>query len=183
MKLTDANRRALKAAAMLVPVVVLTHWFAGASPTAPSGGYARQAIPAELSGADRWLSQGDHELSDRAIQILETNDYLLRGYVAESGAGRVELCIVFAKDSRTSIHPPEVCLKGEGARIADTRRHTVPIRGGPAPGIDAMELAIESNGRLRLYWYTYKVGPTFTASRRSSMLYKRTAKLWNAAFS
>jgi len=161
---TAINRRALQSAAMLVPVLVLTYWLAGATPTAPSGNLARRAIPRELEGQSRWISDGEYELSDRAVQILRTNDYLLRSYVGKAGAGRVELCIVFAKDNRTAIHPPEVCLQGGGSRITGKQHHTITLDGSPGSAIDLMELAVESGGELRLYWYTYKVGDHFTVS-------------------
>ena len=162
MNRTHTNRRSLKASAMLVPVVLLTYWFAGASAVAPSGGYARRAIPAELRGQAVWLSEGDRELSARAIQILQTSDYLLRDYVERPGRGRVDLCIVFAQDNRTAIHPPEVCLRGEGSRITAQRRARVQL--GNSQHVDVSELTVESKGRVRLYWYTYKVGPVFTVS-------------------
>ena len=164
MSRTDMNRRSLKAAAWMVPVAFLTYWFAGSSPSAPSRGYARRAIPVELQGQGTWFSQGEHELSDRAIQILRTNDYLLRNYLAASGKGTVELCIVFAKDNRTAIHPPEVCLQGEGSQITGQQVCEIQLDAPHAERIQVRELAIESRGRVRLYWYAYKVGPTFTVS-------------------
>ena len=65
---------------------------------------------------------------------------------------------------KAAIHPPEVCLRGEGSRITGQRNQTVRVSAGPNPDVELVELAVESGGRLHLYWYTYKVGPAFTSS-------------------
>lgn len=69
------------------------------------------AIPADIMG---FRQAGPDVPVDESInQQLETNSILIRNYVAPSGA-IVQLSIVYAQNTRRSIHFPEVCFTGQG---------------------------------------------------------------------
>jgi EpsI family protein len=120
------------------------------------GGVAAGAIPATfaISGSE-WVGY-DQTLDRRTLMILETNDYLLRTYVA-SGRPPVELCIVFSADNRKGTHPPDLCLEGGGSDIV--------LKNDLAVGdLPCRELVVRSGDSAQYILYTYKCGDDYTAS-------------------
>jgi EpsI family protein len=66
----------------------------------------------------------DAPVDDSVRQTLETNTILMRDYVSSFGAP-VQLAIVYAENTRRSLHFPEVCLTGQGWEVAE--QSSIPV--------------------------------------------------------
>lgn len=101
----------------------------------------------------------DLEVDTRTIEILETDDILMREYLGPKGL-KILLCIAFSKETRKSIHPPEVCMSGGGWNLIEKKRIKVP----GSPGFEAIKLISEKGDCKQAVLYWYKTGQDFTAN-------------------
>ena len=58
----------------------------------------------------------DIKIDKRTIEILETEDVMMREYTNRKGES-VYLTIVYSGAKRGAFHPPEVCYTGDGSRL------------------------------------------------------------------
>jgi EpsI family protein len=72
-------------------------------------------VPSEL--LDFRQARPDVPVDDSVRQLLETNTILMRDYVSVRGE-LVQLAIVYAENTRRSLHFPEVCLTGQGWEVS-----------------------------------------------------------------
>jgi len=125
----------------IVPIV-------GAPGETPGDRRDERAIPSHIAS----YTAREIPLSPRTLALLGTDRVVNREYRDPEGAS-VHLCVVRARDRRTSFHPPEVCYRGWGYEIQD--RDSVEIDGPRGP-FTANRMVIEKPGRrlLCLFWYT-----------------------------
>jgi EpsI family protein len=123
---------------------------------------AGQALPATIEMGGRLWQGHDMEMSAHAVQLLRTNDYLLRRYTAP-GATAVDLCVIFSQDNREAAHPPEICLEGQGQEIVDSGEVVVPNVEGRGD-VRCRKLVTTSAGESELFLYIYKCGKDYTPS-------------------
>lgn len=95
--------------ATAVAHAVIGHLQANAARTSHSPDL--MGLPADIMG---YRQAGPDVPIDESInKELETNSILIRNYTSPAGAV-VQLTIVFAQNTRRSIHFPEVCFTGQG---------------------------------------------------------------------
>ena len=123
---------------------------------------ARRAVASSLSIAGEEYTGRDLDLDEKTLSILETRDYLYRYFTSMSRSTPVELLIVCSQDNRKGTHPPEVCLKGGGDEVLESRIRQVPLPGrGDLP---MRELITQRRDRLYYHLYIYKCGTAYTSS-------------------
>jgi len=129
----------------------------------------------EFAGAD-WYGY-DGKLEDKILAILEWPDYLTRRYVGP-GSETVSLSVLFSRDNRKGIHPPDQCLAGEGDRIvAQADRAVTDVEGrGTVP---CREIIVSVRGQTSYHLYTYKCGDDYTAN----FWYQQILIVWNGLLS
>ena len=148
---------------MLIPLLattVLTVQFAKPQNRASSGSLA-QMLPRNIEIGSHFLHGFDLALDDRTLTVLEMPEYLYRQY---SGAGLapVDFCLIFSRDNRKGVHPPDLCLEGGGQEIVQKRRFTVNIPGTHA--VPFRELIVRVGEESHYFMYTYKSGGGYTTS-------------------
>jgi len=79
-------------------------------------------VPSQL--LDFRQARPDIPVDNSVRQLLETNTVLMRDYVSARGE-LVQLAIVYAENTRRSLHFPEVCLTGQGWEVSG--QSAVPI--------------------------------------------------------
>ena len=128
---------------------IITGFLSQKVPLQENSQYAKQ-LPLFLNG---WVGR-DFEIDDRTLEILETDDVLLRTYGKE-GSVPVQLCVVYASNNRKVSHPPEVCYKGSGWSVEQKEPILFSKKSNEYPGFRAIKLIIEkgSEKKLVLYWY------------------------------
>jgi EpsI family protein len=72
-------------------------------------------VPSEIMNFHQ--ARPDVPVDDSVRQQLETNTIIMRDYVSSSGMA-VQLTIVYAENTRRSLHFPEVCLTGQGWEVS-----------------------------------------------------------------
>lgn len=121
--------------------------------------HADTAVPANKPFANfpdehqGWRMSGQHELSDRAMEVLNPTDILNRTYVREGGRP-VVLHIGFYDGGKGTgvIHSPKHCLPGSGWFLHSSERVSMDV------GPDTVNLvqAVYQHGPtmdLFLYWF------------------------------
>ncbi|HHH75817.1 MAG TPA: EpsI family protein, partial [Phycisphaerae bacterium] len=97
--------------------------------------------------------------------ILGTNDARYCKYYSPTGSEPLVLAIIFSKDNRKGIHPPDLCLVGSGNSILS--KDTVVISGFEnREDVICRELVVQhsSGSKPQYYLYTYKSGKQYTPS-------------------
>ncbi|MCP5008182.1 MAG: EpsI family protein [Planctomycetes bacterium] len=103
------------------------------------------------------------EIGKRTLEILETNDVLMRNYRGKDSAP-VQLCIVYASNNRKVSHPPEVCYKGSGWSLEYKGPLLLSTGPGIKPGFPVIKLVIEKGIQKNLVFYWYKCNDDFTSN-------------------
>jgi EpsI family protein len=138
------------------------NWLNQSVPPVWTGEIAASAVPETLTVTGRELKGHDLPVEQSVMDILETDDILLRKYVAR-GSPPISFQLVFSKDNRKGTHPPDVCLEGGGwdivakgaVRLRDVEgRGTVPCR----------EILAQKGGERVYHLYTYCCGDMYTPS-------------------
>ncbi len=153
---------ALGAAVAVVLAAGAAGWFNYTGPKIRRGALARQALPRTLVVAGRTWEGEDGTLPAKVVDVLETDDYLLRRYHSP-GVPPVDIGVIFSIDNRKGTHPPEVCEEGLGRDI--TAKNDVVLSDVPGRGeVPCKELIVQA-GREQLYvLYTFKCGNAYTRS-------------------
>ncbi len=137
---------------VLMPVAVVT--WSVRRPTASGGGQQlAQAVPAAFGA---W-SGGDDPLDEGTLRMLRTDDYLNRTYSAP-GRPVVTLTIVYSREERKTVHPPEVCFTGQGWEVEEQGRITLP------GDLEAATLSLARDDQRLTCLYWYAAGDETTAS-------------------
>jgi len=101
-----------------------------------------------------WTMVREDVLDNATSDVLNADDYVLRGYRDESGE-RVDLFIAYYKTQRAgeSMHSPKNCLPGAGWSIV--KSDEVALREDSAHPVMINRYLIENNSQkaLVLYWY------------------------------
>jgi len=105
----------------------------------------------------RWQADGDVEIDDESLKVLNADDYVSRSYIGPSTAGiagAVDLFIAYYGSQRQggTMHSPLNCLPATGWQPMSAR--TMTIDASPQP-ITASELVIQKgvDRQLVIYWY------------------------------
>lgn len=68
-----------------------------------------------------WLHEDDYELSDTALELLECQGYIHRGYRHRATGDYVKLAIMVGPGSKMSIHVPEICFEANSFTLTKER--------------------------------------------------------------
>ena len=122
----------------------------------------RDAIPINLPIGSQEYSGRDTELDEVTLNILQTNDYVMRRYEADA-LPPVDLCITYSQGNRRGSHPPDFCLEGGGASITSKAEAVLPPS-EDQPALPCRELILQKNGALEYYLYIYRCGDSYTSN-------------------
>ncbi|MBM4086113.1 MAG: EpsI family protein [Planctomycetes bacterium] len=145
-------------AAALVPLAALNVLLQCGEARSYGGVHAR-SMPMVIG---EWSGQ-EVALDRETIEILETDDVLLRSYVKDREEP-IWLCIVFSENNRKVAHPPEVCYAGAGWRAESKSEITLQTDEPGAPELNMARLLIANGNERQAVLYWYKAGERYTAS-------------------
>ena len=150
-------------AAVLVLVTAAgANWLNRSVPPLWTGKIADDAVPKTLRVAGRELRGRDIPVPSYVIDILETEDILLRQYRAEGGTP-IHFQLVFSEDNRKGTHPPDVCLEGGGWDIvAKTAVELRNVEGHST--VSCWEIIARKSSEQSYHLYSYRCGDTYTPS-------------------
>lgn len=104
----------------------------------------------------------DHQLDVRTLQLLGNPSYLFRSFTHPRTGRRVDLLVISSVNSRSSVHPPEVCIEGTGYRITEQSFDRMILgEDGPA---SVKRLTARRGNKAIYFLYTYKCGDWYTDS-------------------
>ena len=168
------TRYRMRAMAMLAVAAALSLYLSWPR-RAPSQLHLARDIPLQLG---EWRGI-EHELDQRTLEILGTDDVLSRTYVTDrEGEIPVTFLVIFARHTRRATHPPEICLHGEGYSVDNMR--TVDIDLGPGrERFPVRELIISRSGQRRLVYYFFKHAERYSANYWGHQMRVAMAKLIN----
>jgi EpsI family protein len=139
-------------------VTVITHFLSNDVPAQQKTVYAKQ-LPIFING---WSGE-DIKVDDRTLEILETNDVLMRDYKKE-GNPFIQLCIIYASNNRKVSHPPEVCYKGSGWSLEEKILVVFSIKSDEFPELRANKLILEKGDQKQLVLYWYKCNSDYATN-------------------
>ncbi|HEY3323575.1 MAG TPA: EpsI family protein [Planctomycetota bacterium] len=120
-----------------------------------------------------WKMEREFPVSQREIDILETDNILYRLYREPSGRAVVLALVYDPSGNRKMAHPQEVCLAAAGLRMLQQRDARLE-----AGGSSVQRLLMESAGPQRfLYYYWFKAGSYQSGSFFGSQLRLALASL------
>ena len=162
--------RSAVATGMVIVSAVGALWLGRTIPTVLGPGKLEAAAVVEIEiDGRKWVAESSRELDEQTLVILEHPTYLIRQYRPEYRPAdnfhrrEVEYCVIFSKDNRKGVHPPDLCLEGGGQNI--TAKGTVVLKDVEGIGdILCRELVVQSDRRETYYLYTYKCGSQYTTS-------------------
>ena len=143
---------------ILFMVTVITHFLSNDVPAQQKTVYAKQ-LPIFING---WSGE-DIKVDDRTLEILETNDVLMRDYKKE-GNPFIQLCIIYASNNRKVSHPPEVCYKGSGWSLEEKILVVFSIKSDEFPELRANKLILEKGDQKQLVLYWYKCNSDYATN-------------------
>ena len=116
----------------------------------------------------------DIDPGDTVRRILETSSILMRNYISPGGKP-VLVTIVYAGQTRRSLHFPEVCLVGQGWEVE--KAYVAPV------GMEfrAKRLVIFHGDRKEAVLYWFKTGDSFTGNPFLNALYWGRQQLQSGA--
>jgi len=148
--------------AVLAAVAAGAWWLNRPGPPGLNQAMVATLMPETLTIGGRQLTSHAIELDEKTRTILEDPSYCYRRYYAE-GAPAVYFCLLFSKDNRKGIHPPDLCLQGSGEGIVAKSDIDAGGIAGHA-SIPCRELIIDTRGGKEYFLYTYKCGNRYTRS-------------------
>ncbi len=152
------NARYLTLIGILFMVTIVTYFLSREVPAQQKAIYAKQ-LPVLIND---WYGE-DLEVDDRTLEILETDDVLMRVYKKEQKP-TIELCIVYASNNRKVAHPPEVCYKGGGWSLEKKKPVVVLAKSDEYPEFRAVKLVLEKGDEKLLVLYCYKCNREYTSN-------------------
>jgi len=111
-------------------------------------------FPAKIGN---WQGE-DIKVEDRVLDILGTNDVIIRRYEDKSG-NSVILTVVYSDNNRDSFHPPEYCYIGGGAKLISKTKEKIPLDLGK--GFIVNKLVMKYSRGIIKAWYWYSAGDIF----------------------
>lgn len=138
-----------------------TVWLSRTVPSQWSRQTAMSALPTQWTWDRQTFTSYDLMLDDVTLVILESPDYLYRRYVPQGGGSPLDLCVIFSRDNRKGIHPPDLCLEGMGQDIVAKTDVTVPLEFSTLP---CRELVVQGPQDAYYFLYVYRCGDTYTRS-------------------
>ena len=140
---------------LLTMSALLTSSYWHEAPAPPAGGQAR-TIPRELGGGE-WtmIEDRDHEPDERTVQILGTNDIVMRNYRRRNSSDKVELAVIFG-NKRTSVHPPEKCYGSQGREFHEIAADSFVTEDGRT--IPGTRLVFTGGGPGQAVFFWYRAG-------------------------
>ncbi len=96
-----------------------------------------------------------YPVDERTFEILETRNLFIRDYKNANG-DTIILYVVYSKDNRRALHPPEICITGGGLEILEKKPIQVTSK------IRAVKLLTEQNDKRELVVYWFKAGELST---------------------
>ncbi len=111
-----------------------------------------------------WHQEATYELGDSAMQLLECQGYIHRGYRHQETGDYLKLAVMVGPGSKMSIHVPEICYEASNFSLLGDRKR----------------MSIESNGEEQSFWSVmFQVNDV--SERRVRVLYGwSTGKSWTA---
>lgn len=100
-------------------------------------------LPAKIGA---WVGK-DIPLDERVYDLLETRNLVMRDYSDPEG-NVINLYIIYSRSNRKVVHPPEICMQGEGAIVLSKGFADI---GGIA--VNKFILGSDPGKRIVLYWY------------------------------
>jgi EpsI family protein len=97
----------------------------------------------------------NYPVDKRTYEILETHNLFIRDYKNTHGDSII-LYVVYSKDNRKALHPPEICITGGGLEILEKTPVQVTSK------IRAVKLLTEEKERRELVVYWFKAGELST---------------------
>ena len=152
------NTRYFIVIGILFIVSIITYFLSIDVPAQQKTVYAKQ-LPVFING---WSGE-DIEVDDRTLELLETDDVLMREYRKE-GYPPVEFCIIYASNNRKVSHPPEICYRGGGWALEEKKPIVFSKRSGEFPEFSAIKLIIEKGDQKQLVLYWYKCNRKYTTN-------------------
>ena len=143
---------------ILVFLSIITIWLSSKEPSQNNALYARE-LPIKVDG---W-NGSDFEVDEKTLQVLETDDVLLREY-RKKDVPSVQLCVVFANNNRKVSHPPEVCYSGGGWSVEDNQSISFSEKSTEYPDFKANKLIIEKGVKKQLVLYWYKCNKRYATN-------------------
>lgn len=151
--------RRLWIVAALLTTVALANIALQVGESKPYGAVHARTMPMVIGD---WAGE-EMALDKRTIEILETDDVLLRSYV-RAQEKPIWLCIVFSENNRKIAHPPEVCYAGAGWHT-ELKEVITPFPGEAGLGeLCVVKLLIANANERQVVLYWYKTGKKHTAS-------------------
>jgi exosortase len=156
------SSRAVVLMGALVVGAVLTSWIHSSAVVYSNSTQLNTLVPHTLVIDGRtWVGE-DSELDKETLTILENPDYLRRRYVS-TGRPPMEVMILFSRNNRKGIHPPDLCIEGSGQEIFSKQTCDLTLADGRV--VPCLELLVQSRNRKQtLHLYTYRCGTTYTRS-------------------
>lgn len=143
---------------ILFILAIVTYFFSLNVPSQQNSQYAEQ-LPLFLAG---WSGK-DFEVDNRTLELLETNDVLMREY-RKKDLPSIQLCVVYASSNRKVSHPPEVCYRGGGWSIEEREPVLFSVKSDEYPEFRAMKLISEKGDQKQLVIYWYKSNKKYTGN-------------------
>jgi EpsI family protein len=157
--------RAASAATAMIMLTAATAFYLNANNHAPSSAeHLKAVLPAQIQIGGQNFRGRDLHLDRRALTVLGTSDYLYRRYLSDRDPNALlDLCLIHSPNHRKGIHPPDLCLEGDGQNIVAKADVTVTgVRG--RGDIPCRELIVQTGKQAYYYLYTYKCGRDYTRS-------------------
>ncbi|MDR4503164.1 MAG: EpsI family protein [Candidatus Scalindua sp.] len=152
------NKRYMIIVGLLFMTAILTFLLSVNEPSQQNIIYAKQ-LPTIIND---WYGK-DIQVDGRTLEILETNDVLMRHYQKVKSLP-VELGIVYAVNNRKVAHPPEVCFQGDGWSLEEKSPVLLSIKSDDYPRFRVIKLVMEKGNKKLLVLYWYKCNREYTSN-------------------
>ncbi len=138
-----------------------THWVRAATPQRPALTAVDAALPPTLDIDGRTASFQAIPLDPGTERMLPGVRWAYRQYQVPGGPG-LHVCAVFGGADRRAIHPPDLCIEGDGREAIAKSDVDVPLPGGGT--VPAREIVVRTDGGEMVFLYTYACGDRYTRS-------------------
>lgn len=150
-------------AVLVVLVSVGVWWLNQSVPTSLTQGMVQQAIPEIMTIRKTTYHSYSRGLDEKTLAVLEYPSYICRHYYSEESEHTMDFSLIFSKDNRKGIHPPDLCLQGSGEGIIAKGEVVVDDIEGRS-SVQCRELIIQTGTRREYFLYTFKCGDQYTDS-------------------
>lgn len=149
--------RLVRPEALALVVVAGATWlmWAGSRPAPSAGSVAAVVVPDQIGP---WAGK-PVPVEQRALDILETDDVILKEYRLGEADPPVWFALVAGFGNRAAFHPPELCFVGSHFQILKREPVTVMANGKSR---DVMRLVIEQDGTQFESWYWFTANGKIT---------------------